>query len=373
MENATIQKLAITSTLETPVYLDRYKPPSSPVSRVFHRDDSEKAHIQHPPEHALYYNFAWKCVITPIAVALLPLIALATTITAAVYCFFKKITFKNLIAKTLGLPALSLNKDELSQEREAIPSSSQVWIKTEDGVLLNGIKLLHRESPKKWVVFLNGNKGSYETNYCSILNMCSQIRANILCVNYRGVGKSEGFCNSSDQIVLDGKAMVQYLTDEEHVDQKDIIVYGYSLGGGVGAQVVAMEQFKDLRLISDRSFSSLHTAIKTFFWIPVYKEIIAYLVKKYWGDLDSFRAVKDLGDRIKIIVTPQDYMIGFHEASLYYAFIKKDLPPPHTLSLVFKDIHTRWCILRCRDLAKTHYWDLPNSSFPKFTETLFSD
>jgi hypothetical protein len=372
MKAVTNLKTQTTSSVETHPIFDRFKPPSSPVSTIFHRDSSQKTFITHPPEHALHYNFAWKCAITPIAIALLPLVTLAGAVVAAVYCLFNNITFKNLVAKTLGLPALSLDKNQLSQERRAIDNSNQVWVITEDRIRLNGLKVLHKDNPKKWVVFMNGNRGAYETNYSSILHMSSQIKANILCVNYRGVGQSEGFCNSSKEIVLDGSAMVQYLLDQG-VEQKDIIVYGYSLGGGVGAQVVALEKFKDVRFISDRSFSSLYIAIKTFFWIPVYKHIIAYLVKKNWGDLDSFGALKDLTDRVKIIVTPQDYLIGFHEASLYYKFVTENLTPPHTLSLLFKDIDTRWCFLKCRDLAKTHYWDLPKSSFPQFTESLFSD
>ncbi len=343
--------------------ISKYHYPKQTTLKVFHTTQSDKNTITHPPENALHYNTTWKCLITPIALALLPLVALATAISGAVYCIFKQITVQDLIARTLGLPALSLNKKTLDTERAKIGDLEQIWITTEDHIKLNGIKIVHREFSKKWIIYMNGNKGSYETNYASIQAMANEFKANILCVNYRGVGQSEGYCSSSKNIVSDGETMVQYLLDQG-VDQKDIIVYGYSLGGGVGAQVVAMEKFNKIHLISDRSFSSLYIAIKTFFWIPIYREIIALLVQKNWGDLDSFNAVKDLRDRIKIIVTPQDYLIGFHEASLYNAFIKNKITPPHTLSLLFKEIDNGNCFFRCRDLSKTHYWDLPQTVFP---------
>jgi alpha/beta superfamily hydrolase len=360
--------------MESPkLYESLYQPPSTPITEVFHMFDSDKKAIIHPPENALHYNMAWKCVITPIALAILPLVALATLIGGAVYCIFNQMSPKDLIARTLGLPALRLNKKVLDKEREKInPFSKQVWITTKDGIKLNGIKIQHKESPKKWIIYMNGNNGSYETNYASIRPMSEELKANILCVNYRGVGQSHGYCSSSKNIILDGEAMVQYLIDQG-VEQEDIVIYGYSLGGGVGAQVVAMPKFSNVRFISDRSFSSLYIAIKTFFWIPIYKEIIALLVQKNWGDLDSFTAVKNLGNRLKIIVTPQDYLIGFHEASLYYAFIKNNITPPHTLSVIFKEISDRCCFFRCRDLAKTHYWDLPKTVFPHFTKDLFAN
>jgi alpha/beta superfamily hydrolase len=348
-----------------------YVCPKTPLAEVFHREDSDKKTITHPPENALHYNMAWKCLITPIALAILPLVTLATLVSGAVYCVFTQITPKDLVAKTLGLPALSLSKKDLDKEREKIKPTKQVWIKTKDGIQLNGITIEHKESPKKWIIYMNGNRGSYEKNYGSIKEMSEELKTNMLCVNYRGVGQSHGYCRSSKNIISDGEAMVQYLIDQG-VEQEDIVIYGYSLGGGVGAQVVAMPKFSKVRFISDRSFSSLYIAIKTFFWIPIYREILAMLVEKNWGNLDSFTAVKNLGNRLKIIVTPQDYLIGFHEASLYYAFIKNNITPPHTLSLIFKEISNGCCFFRCRDLAKTHYWDVPKTVFPHFTKDLFA-
>ena len=69
--------------------------------------------------------------------------------------------------------------------------------------------------------------------------------------NYRGFGKSEGEA-SEKGLYKDGEAAYQYLVNETQ-SPKDIVVYGYSLGGGVASDIAARHQ---VDVILDRTFSS---------------------------------------------------------------------------------------------------------------------
>ena len=74
---------------------------------------------------------------------------------------------------------------------------------------------------------------------------------NVMTFNYRGFGKSEGEA-SEKGLYKDGEAAYQYLVNETK-SPKDIVVYGYSLGGGVASDIAARHQ---VDVILDRTFSS---------------------------------------------------------------------------------------------------------------------
>lgn len=327
---------------------------------VTHIPGQPSQYVTPKPSTALHNSNFWRFVITPIAWAALPLVALTILVSSAVYCFFSRHTFQELLAKTLGLPALSMDPKIRAEIRATV--KDQISTTTSDGIKLNGVQIFH--GSENWIVAMNGNTGSWEKNHESLKRMAEQQKANVVSFNYRGVGASEGYCRSSDDLVCDGIAMVQKLLDHG-VNPENIVIYGHSLGGGVGAQVMLHFSLRNIQLhrfISDRSFETLRAAVKAFFWIPIYREFIAWVVDHWWR-LDSYSAVKKIKERTKIIFAEKDYIIG-NNVSLYNSFERRNEPPPHTLILIDQiDDEDNFCFIsRCIQLGKSHIWDLPDAS-----------
>lgn len=335
-----------------------FKSPSPPCTEFFHTPSGMSNYLNPTPANVLCCSSLWKWVITPIAILAFPLVMTVALIATTLFCLLKNLSFQEFFAKFIVLPSLSLNSDYLDKLRSHIPIENQISVTTPDNVVLNGLELSQPDR-KKWIVYFNGNRGAYETNYSSIQSMAEETETNILCLNYRGVGKSQGFCKCSDEILIDGKTAVDYLL-QKGVAESDILIYGYSLGGGVGALVV--KEYDKVSFVSDRSFSSGYIAVKQFFWLPVYRELMASIISCWWN-IDAYSATSSLQNRIKIITSHQDLLVDFHDASLYSAFMKDNKTPPPTLHVSYPAADNDSCPLKCRNYAMVHYYDLPEGSF----------
>lgn len=80
--------------------------------------------------------------------------------------------------------------------------------------------------------------------------------ANLLAFNYRGVGGSTGIPTSARNLGEDGEIVVKYLFEQYHPAPSQVLLHGWSLGGGVAAHV-GSSLLHSGPVISDRSFSSL--------------------------------------------------------------------------------------------------------------------
>jgi hypothetical protein len=92
--------------------------------------------------------------------------------------------------------------------------------------------------------------------------LAQKLDAHILFFNYPGVGLSEGM-PSRHGMIESQRAVWRFA--EEQLKAKEIINYGWSIGGGVQGEAIAGFQFKeDLKVasIKDRTFSSMAAAAK---------------------------------------------------------------------------------------------------------------
>ena len=180
-------------------------------------------------------------------------------------------------------------------EREA----EDVWLLTADGVRINAF---YRSNPasKQVLLWFHGNAEhiGYGLDH---LRALAKTGANILAVDYRGYGKSEGKPDEAG-VYHDADAAYDYLIKERHFRAQDIIIYGHSLGGAVAVNLASRRPCGGL--IVQSSFTSARAMARRMFTIP----LIAYVVKSRF---DSLQKIRDVHAPILIVHGTRDEVIPF--------------------------------------------------------------
>ena len=141
----------------------------------------------------------------------------------------------------------------------------KVKITTSDN--LNLLGWFHNKDLKKFktIVYFHGNAGKLD-NRIYKLNYFKNIDVNFLIIAWRGFSGNKGK-PSEDGLYEDGKSTIEWLKNLG-VTEKDIIIYGESLGTGIATEIAQNNKFAGL--ILETPFTSMIEAAKNFYpYIPV--------------------------------------------------------------------------------------------------------
>jgi len=129
--------------------------------------------------------------------------------------------------------------------------AEELWIETDDGEVLYGW-YCRAEKPLASALYFHGNTGNLTNTAFTIPHLLAS-GINVLYFDYRGFGRSTG-SPSLGGIIDDGVAAARM---HEKLRPKHIpsILYGFSLGGAIAAQVIRRHTFDGLILQS--TFTSL--------------------------------------------------------------------------------------------------------------------
>jgi len=156
------------------------------------------------------------------------------------------------------------NENNYSDDQITV-NIKKVKINTSDNIELLG--WYHKKDLKKnkTVVFFHGNAGSLE-NRIHKLNHFQEMNVNFLIIAWRGFSGNKGK-PSEKGLYEDGKSAINWLLDKG-VGEKNIIIYGESLGTGVATHLSQNKNFGGL--ILETPFTSMIDAAKIFYpYIPV--------------------------------------------------------------------------------------------------------
>ncbi len=141
----------------------------------------------------------------------------------------------------------------------------KVKITTEDNIEL--LAWYHEKNLKdyKTILYFHGNAGSLE-NRIHKLNHFRDLNINFLIIAWRGFSGNKG--KPSEQgLYEDGRSAVQWLLNKG-IKEKNIIIYGESLGTGVATHISQNKNFAGI--ILETPFTSMIDVAKTFYpYIPV--------------------------------------------------------------------------------------------------------
>lgn len=145
-------------------------------------------------------------------------------------------------------PVISWNPEDYGIPRAR---TEELWIETDDGEYLYGW-YCRAEKPVASALYCHGNTGNL-TNTTFVIPHLLDSGINVLFFDYRGFGRSTG-SPSLGGIIDDGVAAARM---HEKIRPKHIpsIIYGFSLGGAIAAQVIRRHTFDGLVLQS--TFTSL--------------------------------------------------------------------------------------------------------------------
>lgn len=107
-----------------------------------------------------------------------------------------------------------------------------VQVRAADGTLLKMFFIyqpperLH-QSPT--IIFFHGNAGNMGHRLQNAVGLYHNLHCNILLVEYRGYGLSEG-SPTEDGLYIDARASIDYLLSRSDVNLSEIIIFGRSLG-----------------------------------------------------------------------------------------------------------------------------------------------
>jgi uncharacterized protein len=136
-----------------------------------------------------------------------------------------------------------------------------VWLRTSDGVTLHAW-WIPAENGKFTFLAFHGNAGNI-ANRADVYTFLHETPANVLAVEYRGYGRSEGSPGEAG-LYRDSEAAYEYLVQAKRIAPRTIISFGQSLGSAVAAHLAANAEVGGV--ILEAPFPSLSAMARRVFW-----------------------------------------------------------------------------------------------------------
>jgi hypothetical protein len=180
-------------------------------------------------------------------------------------------------------------------------TGEEVTLITEDNVRIHSFYLPSPGS-KRALLFLHGNAGNASHRLPNAAELM-QLGCNVLLLEYRGYGNSEGKANEAGTYA-DAQAGLRHLIDQRGFSENRIIVFGRSLGGAVAVDLA--QDRKLAGVILESTFTSVADVARR-----IGGSLLAYLSGKRFDSVSKISRVRVPllffhGDRDKVI----DYTLG---------------------------------------------------------------
>lgn len=181
-----------------------------------------------------------------------------------------------------------------------------IYLSSRSGEKLHGWYIPHKEA-EKVVLFLHGNGGNISHRGDSI-EIFHRLGLNVLIIDYRGYGKSEG-SPSEEGLYEDARTAWQYLISKRGFRSELIIVFGRSIGTAVAIKLAVEEGPK--KVILESAFSSSRDMADKV--LPLISRIV---VMRY--PFNSMKRIKDVNAQLLMLHSPDDEIIPYRLGEKLY-------------------------------------------------------
>jgi uncharacterized protein len=182
-----------------------------------------------------------------------------------------------------------------------------VWLVSSDGTRLHCWWVSGRNAKFTFLAF-HGNASNI-ANRAPIYEFLRNTPANVLALEYRGYGHSEGKPSEAG-IYLDAEAAYKYLVNERRLDPKSIISFGQSLGTAVATHLAANRVVGGV--ILEAPFPSAARVANKIYWFLPGLSLLIY------GQLDTESNLRKIAAPILIVHCLHDPVIPFQFGQQVY-------------------------------------------------------
>lgn len=193
---------------------------------------------------------------------------------------------------------------EITPAEAGLSQYHDVMIATPDGEKIHAWYIQPEQAfdleSRRVVLFCHGNGGNI-SHRLETARFVVDLGAPILLFDYRGYGRSEGK-PSEEACYADAKAAYDWLTTEQKIASRDIVVFGRSLGGAVAVDLARRVDCGGL--IVESSFtSSADMGRRMFFGLPV-----GFLVRHKF---DALSKIGGISCPVLVTHSPEDDIVPY--------------------------------------------------------------
>ncbi len=278
------------------------------VSFASHWDNTNK-HLQHTPSSSSFSDkiksTAWNLLLLPRISGKIMNRQLLPDIRPE-----RKAESKELFQKFWFGPISEQNqklRDHFTVEQKSIT--------TPDGAMLNAYWMRRKDAPEdtQTIIYFNGRlqlATAKRNNWLLEKSVESGTPFNFVFFEYRGVGDSIGTFTGTNDLIIDGSSIVQWVREGLRIPPEQIHFYGYSLGGSVAVATKALDPHLTGRLVNERSFASLEKIVTT--WLNRLGQtasMIAYMITSEGYDINPAKEFTKLKGPSLVVYIPKDQII----------------------------------------------------------------
>lgn len=199
-------------------------------------------------------------------------------------------------------------------------SYEEHYLVTKDNVKIHTWLLLHDEdpsaAPRPTLIYFHGNAGNMGFRLPNAAKMFHYAKINVLMVDYRGYGHSEGRPTEAG-LQADAEACLSLLRGHSALQGSKVVVFGRSLGGAVALYLAKRFPGEVAGVVVENTFLSI--SAMTDLLMPIVRPLKPLLLRMFW---DNEAVVADVeqpilfisGDRDELV--PPAHMRKLHEVAL---------------------------------------------------------
>jgi fermentation-respiration switch protein FrsA (DUF1100 family) len=202
--------------------------------------------------------------------------------------------------------------------------AEDVWLTAPDGTKLHAWWIASPEAKFTFLAF-HGNASNI-ANRAPTYEFLRNTPANVLAVEYRGYGYSEGK-PSERGFYKDADAGYQFLVSTQHLDPQTIISFGQSLGTVVATELAAQQKVG--ALILEAPLPSASRAASKFF--PFLPGLSLFA----WGQLDTLGKLKRVRAPVMVVHCSLDPVLPFEFGEQVF----RAAPPPKRFVRIEGECH----------------------------------
>lgn len=198
--------------------------------------------------------------------------------------------------------------------------SEDVWLKAPDGSKLHAWFLPARGAAKGTVLHLHGNAANVG-NHLPLVAWLPAEGYNVLLLDYRGFGKSQGE-PSLDGVVDDAAAALAYLRTRRDVDASRLVILGQSMGGATALRLLARDSSGVRLAVIDSAFASYRQIAREAMLqsVVLAPGIPLVMLALPGADRDPITALKKISVPLIFVHGTRDAVIGHdHSVQLHAA------------------------------------------------------